>query len=221
MNSDLPKQYLTIQGRTVLEHTVLRLIAHPEVAGVVVVLHPTDTLFATLVIPSDRPVVTVRGGAERSDSVLNALRYLKALDSPPGWVLIHDAARPCLMREDLDRLLTVGREQNDGALLACPCRDTMKRTDVSGRIAATVDRSSLWHAQTPQLFLLDALIEAHEALLRGRIPMTDDAMAMEYLGLHPLVVPGSELNIKVTRPDDLILARAILAHQRMTLDAGL
>lgn len=211
MESGLPKQYLQIQGKTILEHSLGCLLSSPQVAGAVVVLHPDDDYYATLNFTHVKPVITVGGGAERSDSVLNALRVLATLPTPPTWAVIHDAARPCLPPTDLERLLRAGLFHPDGALLAFPCRDTMKRADDGQRVATTVARDRLWHALTPQLFPLRILIQAHQKLLDDDVAMTDDAMAMEYSGYHPRLVAGSELNIKVTRPDDLVLANAILS----------
>jgi len=155
-------------------------------------------------------VITAHGGGERSQSVRNGLTALKALARPDDWVLVHDAARPCVTRADIDRLLDKAHAHAIGGLLAAPAADTLKRAGADREIIETVDRSSLWRALTPQMFRYARLCEALDnALGAGRLP-TDEAQAMEWMGQHPLVVEGSTTNIKITNADDLIIAVALL-----------
>jgi 2-C-methyl-D-erythritol 4-phosphate cytidylyltransferase len=160
----------------------------------------------------NKPIYTCIGGAERADSVLAALHALPATVSDDQWVLVHDAARPCLRGVDLSRLLAIGQADAIGAILAAPVRDTIKRA-VAGeglRSAATEPRDQLWRAMTPQLFRRGGLTRALQAAMRGKIAVTDEAMAMELLGLKPRLVECSEDNIKVTTPADIALAESIL-----------
>ncbi|TNI68306.1 2-C-methyl-D-erythritol 4-phosphate cytidylyltransferase, partial [Aeromonas salmonicida] len=146
MGSELPKQYLLLNGKPILEHTLSRLLAHPAIEQVVVALAPHDAWFDALPMASDPRVVRVEGGGERANSVLNALMVVES-----DWVMVHDAARPCITAGDMDRLITVA-QQGEGAILGSRVRDTMKRTNGAGEIVATVDRDELWHALTPQMF---------------------------------------------------------------------
>jgi 2-C-methyl-D-erythritol 4-phosphate cytidylyltransferase len=158
-------------------------------------------------------VRTAAGGAERCDSVQNCLAALLADAEAEDWVLVHDAARPCVRRSDIDRLIAAARQHAVGAILALPARDTMKRADAAGCSIETVERAGLWHAQTPQMFRIGPLRAAlADAIGRGR-RVTDEAQAMELLGLRPLLVPGPMDNIKITRAEDLELAARILAAQ--------
>jgi len=157
-------------------------------------------------------VITCVGGTERADSVLAGLMALPGTVDDDQWVLVHDAARPCLRALDLARLLTVGQADPVGALLAAPVRDTLKRADHLGHSQATEPRDWLWRALTPQLFRRGGLTRALQAALRAGVKITDEAMAMERLGLRPCLVEGSEDNIKVTTQGDLPLAEFILGN---------
>ena len=158
-------------------------------------------------------VVTAVGGTERSQSVRNGLAALAGRAAPDDWVLVHDAARPCVSRQDVDRLLDRVQSHPDGGLLASPAADTLKRTAQNGEIQETVDRSRLWRALTPQMFRYRRLCEALDvALGAGRSP-TDEAQALEWAGAHPLVVEGSTTNIKITSADDLVIALALMGSR--------
>lgn len=212
MQADRPKQYLPLLGKTVIEHTLACFLPHPQIAGVVVVVSQSDAYWPTLAVQRAEKVYTAIGGKERADSVLNGLDYLvEQLHVPVNsWVLVHDAARPCLPTTDLDKLLQqVGNEQ--GAILATPVRDTMKRAVIdTTKIAYTEDRKDLWHALTPQLACLATLRSAlHKALVEGAT-ITDEASALEWLGLQPTLVEGDSCNIKITRPSDLAVAKFFL-----------
>ena len=207
---DAPKQYCTVAGKPLIEHSLHALLAHPEVAGVVVALSPDDPYWAGWRSMLGKPIYTCLGGTERADSVLAALQTLPETVSEDQWVLVHDAARPCLRAMDLTRLIALGQADPVGALLATPIRDTLKRADDQNHSRVTESRESLWRALTPQMFRRGGLTRALEAAIRAGIIVTDEAMAMERLGLKPLLVEGSEDNIKVTTPADLALAEFIL-----------
>jgi 2-C-methyl-D-erythritol 4-phosphate cytidylyltransferase len=207
--SNVPKQYLALAGRTVLEHGLSVFLAHPRINGVVVVLAPDDNRWKTLSLSGDPRVRTAVGGAERADSVLAGLRCLLGVGHDEDWVLVHDAARPCIQRAELDRLLDEAGADPVGGLLAVPVRDTVKQAH-SVNVEITVDRSKLWLAQTPQMFRLGLLHQALSAALAKGQAMTDESSAMEQAGYHPRLVQGSATNIKITCPDDLVIAEALL-----------
>jgi 2-C-methyl-D-erythritol 4-phosphate cytidylyltransferase len=208
----LPKQYLALAGRLVIEHSLRAVLDHPGVDGAVVALAPGDDDWPGWREVGGKPVLTCTGGAERADSVLAALHALPASLDEQQWVLVHDAARPCLHRDDLARLLELGQADPVGALLAAPVRDTLKRADDQGHSQATEPRESLWRALTPQLFRRGGLTRALEAARRAGAAVTDEAMAMERLGLKPRLVEGREDNLKITTPADLALAEFILSR---------
>lgn len=217
MQADRPKQYLRLAGKTILEHTLSRLLEHPAVAGVVAVIADRDRYWETTAFAGDSRVIVAAGGRERYHSVLNGLAKLTALVAPQQWVLVHDVARPCLCLADIDALIGAIAGDADGYLLGAPVRDTMKQTDGSGRVMATAERAGLWHAFTPQLFRLGQLQGALSDCLAKGVLVTDEASAMELCGFHPQMVAGSEQNIKITRPSDLPLAEWILKTQRQEL----
>jgi 2-C-methyl-D-erythritol 4-phosphate cytidylyltransferase len=206
-----PKQYLRLRGRSVLEWSVAPFLARSDCAGIVVALAVDDKHWSTLEL-SRNPRITPRvGGAERSDSVQQGLQALRDKAGQDDWILVHDAARPCLSGYDLQQLIDALRTDEVGGLLAAPVRDTLKRADSAGRVAETVDRTGLWRALTPQMFryaLLDRALT--EAASRG-IGVTDEAQAVELTGSRPLLVAGSADNIKITVPEDLQRAEHILA----------
>jgi len=210
MGSDIPKQYLQIAGKTVLEHTLDRFIQHPFITGIVVAISENDSYWEQIRPTSEKPLITAKGGRERCDSVLSALRTLGRHADPEDWVLVHDAARPCLRADDLNRLINTVSDHPVGGLLAVPVRDTMKRSDGNHTIVKTVDRQNLWHALTPQMFRLAGLSAALEqAQISGHM-VTDEAQAMEWANQHPLLVEGHIDNIKITHPQDLELAEHYL-----------
>ena len=210
--SGTPKQYQQILGLTVIEHSLRALLGHPEIDAVMVALAPDDPFWAGWREMEGKPIYTCQGGVERADSVLAALQALPATVSEEQWVLVHDAARPCLRGVDLSRLIAIGQADPIGAVLAAPVRDTIKRANDEGRSAMTEPRDPLWRALTPQMFRRGGLTRALQAAMRVGAKVTDEAMAMERLGLKPCLVEGSEDNIKVTTPADLALAEFILAR---------
>ncbi|GAB6264105.1 2-C-methyl-D-erythritol 4-phosphate cytidylyltransferase [Photobacterium sp. 53610] len=209
MKADRPKQYLTIAGKTILEHTVDCLLQHPAIGRVVIAISDGDPYFKQLPLAHRPEVVVVPGGAERADSVFAGLAVLADDD----WVLVHDAARPCLHQDDITRLITQARQSRDGAILAAPVRDTMKRGNGHQAIATTVDRTDLWHALTPQMFQVGRLRDAMAKALAEGAVITDEASALEYCGFAPTLVPGRADNLKVTQPEDLVLAEFYLQQR--------
>lgn len=210
---DIPKQYLKLGGQTLLSCTLERLAAHPRVAGLMVVIAADDDRWPAIRDCAGKPVLTTIGGAQRSDSVLAGLRALHGKVRDDDFVLVHDAARPCVPAQDIARLIELGVTAG-GALLAAPLRDTLKRADPAHRVAATEPRDGLWRALTPQLFRLGELVAALESARRAGIEATDEAMAMERMGHRPLLVEGAESNIKVTTPADLALAEFLVRGLR-------
>ena len=213
----LPKQYLLLHGRPVLAHALGCFLGHPRITGVQLVLPVADLerddWRACLGDEAGRLLPPVAGGAERADSVgLGLQTLLEQGAAATDWVLVHDGARPCLRREDLDLLLGSLADAPQGALLALPVADTLKRED-HGRVLETVERSALWRAFTPQAFPLGALAAALADAAQQGWKVTDEASAMERQGWRPLLVRGHGDNIKVTLPEDLPLAAAILETQ--------
>jgi 2-C-methyl-D-erythritol 4-phosphate cytidylyltransferase len=208
---DMPKQYLAVAGRPLIEHSLRALLGHPGIDAVMVAISPDDPYWGGWREMEGKPIYTCLGGAERSDSVLAALQALPATVSEDQWVLVHDAARPCLRAVDLTRLIAMGQADPVGAILATPVRDTIKKADAKIRASATEPREKLWRALTPQMFRRGGLIRALTAAMRAGVNVTDESMAMERLGLKPRLVEGSEDNIKVTTPADLVLAEFILS----------
>jgi len=186
MAADRPKQYLQLGGRTILEHSLGCFLDHPGLKGLVVSLAVDDPYWPNLACATDPRITRVDGGEERSGSVLNALLYLHSQGaSDDDWVLVHDAARPNLSRDDLDKLLFELADDSVGGLLAVPARDTLKRADKHGRVLETVDRTPIWQAYTPQMFRLGALHRALADSLVSDVVITDEASAMEWAGHAP------------------------------------
>ena len=211
--AEMPKQYLDLAGRPVIERTLSLFVEHQRIAGVWVALDSQDRFWASVPYADHPKVVRADGGSERCHSVLNALESLAQHARPEDWVLVHDAARPCLRPEDLDRLIAELERDPVGGLLGVPVRDTMKRGDASGHVNATVDRAGLWHAYTPQMFRLGALARALRDAIGSGDWVTDEAAAMERLGHRPRLVEGHADNIKITRAEDLPLAWFFLQQQ--------
>lgn len=212
MQAELPKQYLQLLDRTVLEHTLSCFAPHPKIAGVMLALASDDIRWPTLRVKSATIRTTV-GGPERCHSVLNALIALAPDAARHDWVLVHDAARPCLRRTDIDRMIETLHDGRDGGILATPVRDTLKRCSAAGAIEQTIDRTSLWHALTPQMFRYASLRGALETALARGVLVTDEAQAIELTGAALRVVEGHADNLKITRPEDLVLAELYLRAQ--------
>jgi len=211
LGAPLPKQYLPLAGRPLLHHAVAGLLADERVEHVYVVLAPGDSHFRALDWGAfgERMEPLYCGGGVRAASVYNGLLAINDAVDVDDWVLVHDAARPCLTHTALARLISEVNDDPAGGLLAIPLADTLKTGDAAGRVVATPPRNGMWRAQTPQMFRYRLLLEALRTAPPGEI--TDEASAVERLGLHPRLVPGEERNLKVTYPEDLALAEAILA----------
>jgi len=213
MGTEWPKQFLRLGSRTVLEHTLSIFLEHPAIQGVVLVLGAGMDVPGLDAERARGRLFEVPGGAERADSVRNGLEFLARHGNPQDWVLVHDAARPCLPVVDLDRLIQTLMEDPVGGILAAPSTDTLKLSDPQGRVEATLDRSRVWRALTPQMFRLGLLLEALTAARTAGVSVTDEASAMERMGFRPRLVEGSPMNIKITRIEDLDAARVYLQKQ--------
>ena len=215
MGAALPKQYLRLGDRTVLEHTLDTLLAVEALAGVVLIVAPDDSDWdAIRPRYAGQSLDVVSGGAERCHSVLNGLDALAGKAAASDWVLVHDAARPCVRRDDIRALIASVDADSDGGLLGVPVADTMKRVAADARVVATVDRGGLWHALTPQMFRLHQLRTALRQAIKAHSMVTDEASAMELAGYRPLMVQGHRDNIKITLPADLELAGFYLQAEK-------
>ncbi|MCX7085963.1 MAG: 2-C-methyl-D-erythritol 4-phosphate cytidylyltransferase [Methylococcales bacterium] len=211
MNADRPKQYLELAGKTVIEHTLLRLLSANVFTAVAVAISKEDPYWPELEVSGHEQVITADGGKERADSVLSALKSIRDLASDEDWVLVHDAARPCITATDINLLIDTLRADEVGGILALSSHDTLK--DVQGKnIVGTLDRSHIWRALTPQMFKYGSLKNALE-IAEGNPAITDEASALELQGLQPKIVEGRPDNIKITRPEDLALAQFYMEHQ--------
>jgi len=214
MGGTTPKQYMQLGDKTVLEHTLDIFSSHGLFAGILVAVSEDDQYWDEIRTPGDTPISRVTGGSERRDSVLNALHYLEKTANPDDWVLVHDAARPCLRRAELDRLLEEVTHSDDGGLLGMPVRDTVKRTDNSQRVSETLDRQALWLAATPQMFRFGRLLQAMKTAIKQQHAITDEASAIELVGGSPVMVECATSNIKITTQQDLAIAEILLASSR-------
>jgi 2-C-methyl-D-erythritol 4-phosphate cytidylyltransferase len=213
---DMLKQYLPIAGKPVISYAIRALKFHPLVESVTVVLAEDDKLFDTALGAMATTVTRVTGGERRAQSVRNGLHFLSRHYSDEDWVLVHDAARPCLSDSCLDRLLDKGMDSDDGAILAIPVSDTLKRANDHGAIKGTIDRTGLWAAQTPQLFRVGLLAKAIDEALASGCEVTDEASAMEFAGYRPRLILGSSANIKITHSSDLPIAEVLLDRRGQT-----
>lgn len=209
---DVPKQYLVAAGKPLIEHSLHALLSHERVEGVVVALAADDARWPGWTSLHGKPVLRCAGGGERADSVLAALHALPVELMGDALVLVHDAARPNLRASDIDRLVDAASNCEDGALLAAPVRDTLKRAGRDSLIAATEPRDGLWRALTPQAFRREPLTAALERARADGVVVTDEAMAMERMGAKPKLVEGREDNVKVTTPADLMLVEFLLTR---------
>lgn len=213
VGGEIPKQYLDLHGRPLIAWTLKRLLELDELQQVTVAISAEDNYWSDLVIRNDQRIQTTIGGDERCHSVLNGLEALAGEAADSDWVLVHDAARPCVRIDDIRRLIAAARKSENGAILAIPVRDTIKKSNDNKEIECTIDRDSLWHALTPQLFKYGELRHALQLALADNFQVTDEASAMEYAGFTPLLVEGASDNIKVTLPEDLALAGFFIRNQ--------
>ncbi|KAA1173719.1 2-C-methyl-D-erythritol 4-phosphate cytidylyltransferase [Marinobacter salinexigens] len=214
MQSDVPKQYLRLDNRFVLDITLSRLLHNADFSGCMVPLSAQDHWWLDTESAADDRIQTCTGGAERADSVLSALHALDGQANDSDWVLVHDAARPCIHRDDLSNLIDTLSGHPVGGLLAAPVADTLKQAGggVLPEVETTIDRSRLWRALTPQMFRFGQLKAALEASLTNGDPVTDESSAMEFSGNMPVLVEGRPDNLKITVPADLALAGFILSR---------
>lgn len=214
--SDIPKQYQSIAGKPMLHHVLDVLCEHLDIDGIILALSNDDARWQGVTMWRNKLLRTCVGGIERSDSVLLAINALADVLSKDDFVLVHDAARPCLRFEDLHQLIQLASTHPVGALLACKIKDTVKRSDSSAQVEGTIDRRLLWRAFTPQMFPAKSLQRALQHAKQEGVAVTDESCAMERLGLSPLLVEGTDDNIKVTLASDFALAEAILKARNLS-----
>ena len=214
MGVNIPKQYLTINDQPILSHTLTAFLSHPQIDRVIVAVGKEDEYFSELDEVSHPKLNKTYGGDERADSVLAALEHSIELGFEDAWALVHDAARPCITATDIDLLLESRAQFPQGAILAMPVRDTMKRAGKNHQISETVCREQLWHAMTPQMFPLALLLNNLKKALQADANITDEASAMEWAGDSPGLVAGRPDNIKVTHAEDLQLARLYIEQHK-------
>ncbi len=205
MQADRPKQYLPLLAKTVIEQTLARLLSVPEFKAVVVSIADTDPYWPDLEIAQHPKVKTAPGGKERADSVLSGLHLIREQAQDDDWVLVHDAARPCITASDVTKLIQTLAEDPVGGILALASHDTLKSVH-AGVITGSVKREEIWRALTPQMFRYGRLKTALEQA-EGNPAITDEASAIELLGFQPKIVAGRADNIKITSPEDLALAQ--------------
>lgn len=208
VGADIPKQYLPLLNKTIIEHSIQPFLLHPDITEIIVSIAKDDLWFRDLPMASHEKISCVEGGEERVDSVLAALNTIE----PDCYVIVHDAARPCITRDDIDKLIEHVVSTKQGAILASRVRDTMKRSDSFANITHTVERNHLWHALTPQMFNNQDLMDAILAV-DNRAQITDEASAMELTKQAVSIIEGRSDNIKVTRYEDLKLAEFYLTQK--------
>ncbi|WP_417541441.1 2-C-methyl-D-erythritol 4-phosphate cytidylyltransferase [Methylophaga thalassica] len=213
MQAEIPKQYLLIDDKPVLQLTLERLASHPAIEGIVIALAENDQWWPSLSLSLSCELLIAKGGKDRSDSVSNALKLLQQHIEHNPWVLVHDAARPCLRHADIDAMLDTLADDAVGGILGIPVSDTVKRVDANNMIQETVCRQGLWRAATPQMFRLAPLSEALTSAAEKSLAVTDEASAIELAGYQPRMVEGHSDNIKITVPQDLALAALYLRQQ--------
>lgn len=213
MGGTVPKQYLEFQRRTIIEHCLDRLLSHPGIDGMVLVLDDNDERWDALEYQSPKPLFTTFGGVERQHSVYSGLTTLQYRCGNDVLALVHDAARPLVSHHDLGNVIRAARANEAGAILACPVTDTLKRRNDAGFIEGTVSREGLWRALTPQVFHLAPLLNGLKQAIDDGVIVTDEAHALERAGYRPALVEGSADNLKITTPGDLRLAEMIWLDQ--------
>ncbi len=212
MGADIPKQYLMLAGEAILIRTLKTLGRCPGISGLFLGVSAGDPYWQDLSFSAPWLKAVCDGGSERADTVRLILETMSATVAENDWVLVHDAVRPCVSHRDIKQLMELAA-RGDGGLLGCPITDTVKFTDDDNRVQKTVPRQGLWRAQTPQMFRFAELRQALTNAESAGLAVTDEASAMEYAGFHPLMVPGSVQNIKITVPGDLQLAETLLENQ--------
>lgn len=215
MQRDIPKQYLEVLGKTIIEHTLEVFIESRHVQNVMICLPESDQIFKHLAVAKSPKVDVAKGGTSRAQSVFNGLLALDAADD--DWVLVHDAARPCFNEALLNYLIAQLADDEVGGIMAVRAKDTLKLSDPDNRINITVDRSTIWQAQTPQMFRFHLLKRALGLALSQSVDITDEASALEWAGYQPMLVEGDARNIKVTTPEDLELVEFLLGRKGSTI----
>lgn len=217
MEADRPKQYLSLLGKTVLEHTLERLLMLPMVNEIHLALSESDQFWPQLGCAANQSIVRVSGGSERADSVLNGLIALSLKAQDSDWVLVHDAARPCIQVRDILTLIESVADHPVGGILGLPVSDTLKQVS-DAAIEKTIDRNQIWQAQTPQLFRMGLLRDCLQRALAEGKTITDEASALETYGFRPLIVQGRSDNIKITRREDLAIAAMLMQQQNRVIE---
>ena len=210
MASVLPKQYVPLAGKPMISHTIQVFFNHPRIASIHLALNPDDDFWRSLPLePTSKLKLHYTGGESRSETVLNTLRAISTAED--DWILVHDAARPGLTQQLLDNLMNALENDAVGGLLALPLADTLKQADAANRVEKTIPRTDLWQAQTPQMFRYGTLVKALQSF-KGMA--TDEAEAIEALGLQPKLVRGELRNLKITYPQDLVLLEALFVLEQ-------
>ena len=208
-SSDIPKQYLSLNGMPVLLHSINKFVKLDEIHEILVALNPDDEFWQKLNF-SHPKVKTINGGPERCNSVNSALEELSGRAENGDWILVHDAVRPCISDFDLNRIIEIAHDEDVGGLLACPILDTIKKVGDNLDVLKTIPREGLWSAMTPQIFRYELLKKALNAVLNSAQSVTDEAKAIELIGLTPKIIEGDKTNIKITHPSDMVLAESII-----------
>ena len=214
MGVDIPKQYITVCDKAIIEHTVEKFTSRNDLQGILVALSNSDQHWSTLELSKNNKITTVTGGEERYKSVYNALCSLKNKADDDDWILVHDAVRPCITTSEIDQFIADLDHLNGiGGILALPCFETMKKANTNHEIEETIDRKFIWHAQTPQMFRYKKLFLAIEIIMNENIFITDEAMAMELAGYKPMLIQGTHSNIKITDQNDLKYLESFLRQE--------
>lgn len=210
MGASIPKQYLSIGEKTILEHTITKFANLALIQQIVVVIQSDDPCWQKLKHVQHQPIITAKGGQTRAQSVLNGLGALIDRAKPNDWVLVHDAVRPCIRYQMIEHLIESLANHEVGGLLGIPVVDTLKQTNAKSEVLQTISRDSIWCAQTPQMFRFQLLFTALRHAMENKINITDEASAIEAMGKTPKIITGDSRNIKITNSTDLSFAKQYL-----------
>jgi 2-C-methyl-D-erythritol 4-phosphate cytidylyltransferase len=203
----IPKQYLSLRGRPIIEHTITKFLYHPHIEKIIISLQAKDTFWQQLQLDRyNSKILVTTGGALRYDSVYAGLQAIAGIANPHDFILVHDAVRPCLSPTDIDKLINEVGNHPVGGILGSRVRDTLKHINPENEIIHTFPRENIWQALTPQMFRYKLLTQALEQIIANKDAVTDEASAIESLGFVPMIVEGRRDNIKITFPEDLLLA---------------